>query len=59
MTRRSVVAGRFESFFDVWGSGLLAELENNEQRPHDALGGIPQATYWIINAENSIYELFA
>ena len=35
------------------------QVEYNEQRPRDALGGIPSVTYRIRNAGNSTYELYA
>ena len=33
------------------------QIEYNEQRPHDALGGVPPARYRIRNARNTTYEL--
>jgi putative transposase len=50
-------ANLFMRLDDVREAVYWWQVEYNEQRPHDALGGIPPVTYRIRNAGNSTYEL--
>lgn len=52
-------ANLFLRLDDVREAAYWWQIEYNEQRPHDALGGIPPAAYRIENAGNSTYELSA
>ena len=52
-------ANLFMRLDDVREAVYWWQIEYNEQRPHDALGGIPPVAYRIKNAENSTYELSA
>ena len=52
-------ANLFMRLDDVREAVYWWQIEYNEQRPHDALGGIPPVTYRIRNAGNSTYELSA
>lgn len=52
-------ANLFMRLDDVREAVYWWQIEYNEQRPHDALGGIPPTAYRIKNAGNSTYELSA
>jgi putative transposase len=52
-------ANLFLRLDDVREAVYWWQIEYNEQRPHDALGGIPPVAYRIKNAGNSTYELSA
>ena len=52
-------ANLFMRLDDVREAVYWWQIEYNEQRPHNALGGIPPAAYRIKNAENSTYDLSA
>lgn len=44
---------------DVLEAVYWWQIEYYQQRSHDALGGVPPATYQIRSAGNSTYELSA
>ncbi len=52
-------ANLFIRLDDVREAVYWWHIECKEQRPHDALSGIPPTAYRIKNAENSTYELSA